>query len=123
MKSLVAVLCLGLVLGLVGCQLLAGAPSYTETSFEVPPGQKYTLATELKAGDILEGSFSVSGAENYIDFYVKGPRGELTYGVVRSMGSQSFEVKAESRGTYTLYFDNSFSFGSPRRISLRYIVR
>jgi len=123
MKRLVFFLLVGLVLSLVSCQVLPGAPSYTETSFAVPPGEKYTLAVELRAGRTVEGSFSVSGAENYVDFYIKGPKGDLAYGVVRAVGGQSFAVKAEVPGAYTLYFDNSISFGSSRQISVRYRTR
>jgi len=72
---------------------------------------------------MLEGDFSVSGAENYIDFYIKGPNDELVYGVERVAGGHSFKVRPELAGTYTLFFDNSFSFGQPREISLRYRIR
>jgi len=123
MRWLTVVLSLGLVLSLVSCQVLPRAPSYIETDFEVPPGQKHTLAVELRSGDSLEGDFSISGAENYIDFYIEGPNGDLTYGKERGEGSLSFEMKARSSGMYTLYFDNSFSFGAPRQISLRYRIR
>lgn len=123
MNRLFLALFLGLALLLTSCQVLSGAPPYTETSFTVTPGEKHTVAVELRAGSTLDGSFSISGGENYIDFYIKGPEGGLAYGVVRAVGGQSFETTAQLSGTHTMYFDNSFSFGSPRQISLRYRSR
>lgn len=100
-----------------------GLSGYIEKSFSVGPGEKYTVAAELKEGHTLEGSFSISGQENYIDFYVKDPLGGLAYGVVRDQGSHSFTLKAMRPGTHTLYFDNSFSWGTSRQIALRYSLR
>ncbi len=76
---------------LVSCELLS-TPPYTETSFEVLPGQKHAVAVQPGAGNTLEGNFSISGTENYIDFYIEGLNGELIYGVERSEGSLSFEM-------------------------------
>lgn len=107
----------------VGCEAISPPSSYTEASFAVEPGQKHTVAVQLREGHTVEGSFSISGADNFIDFYIKGPNGELAYGVVRAVGAQSFETTAETEGAYTLYFDNSISWGRSRQISLRYRVR
>ena len=43
--------------------------------------------------------------------------------VVRAQGSHSFDAQANTSGLHTLYFDNSFSFGSSRDVTLRYGVR
>ncbi len=114
-----------LTFGFVGCDFVPGgsAPAATETQFTVAAGQKYTVAVQLREGRSVEGSFSISGQENYIDFYVKAPNGMLAYGVVRAVNAQSFEAEADQDGAYALTFDNSISFGSPRQISLRYQVR
>ncbi|MBI4330635.1 MAG: emp24/gp25L/p24 family protein [Chloroflexi bacterium] len=104
-----------------GPELAAPAPG--ELQFTVAAGQKYTVAVPLREGGTVQGTLSVSGPENFIDFYVRGPNGELSFGVVRVAGGQSFEMKAEADGTYTLVFDNSFSFGSSRQVSLNYRTR
>lgn len=107
----------------IGCDVVSVPSSPTETSFTVEPGQKHTIGLQLREGHTVEGNFSISGTENYIDFYIKGPNGELAYGVVRAVGAQSFEIRAETEGTYVLYFDNSISWGGVRKISLRYRAR
>lgn len=86
-------------------------------------GEKYTIVAELRAGQTIEGDFSVSGQRNYIDFYIKDPFGGLTYGVVRAEGSHRFAAEARYAGAHTLYFDNTFSFGASRQIALRYRLR
>ncbi len=114
-----------LTLGLVACDALPGGPAATpvQAQFTVAAGQKHTLAVPLREGHSVSGTVSVSGAQNYIDFYIKGPNGELAYGVVRVQGGQNFEMEADKDGTYSMTFDNAFSFGSPRQISLSYQVR
>lgn len=122
-----AALCLLLVLsfGPVACDALPGGPvaTPTQTQFAVEAGQKYTVAVTLREGHSVSGTVSVSGAQNYIDFYIKGPNGELAYGVVRVQGGQSFEMEADKDGTYAMTFDNAFSFGSSRQVTLSYQVR
>ena len=99
------------------------SPPYTDRDFTVGVGEKYTLVADLEAGQIIEGDFSVSGQEDYIDFYIKDPSDSLLYGVIRAEGSQEFSAKATYSGTHTLYFDNSFSFGTSRQITLHYRIR
>ncbi|MDP3879823.1 MAG: emp24/gp25L/p24 family protein [Dehalococcoidales bacterium] len=124
--SLVILIQLTLAMALAGCATFPGAPagsSFIEESFTVEPGQKHTVAVLLQERRIVGGTFSVSGERASIDFYVTGPEGELVYGVERAVGGHSFEIRAQNTGTYTLYFDNSISGGSPRQVSLRYRVR
>lgn len=111
---------------LAGCAPLPGggtSASFIETSFTVNPGEKHTVSVVLRAQHTVDGLVTVSGQENTIDFYINDPDGGLVYGNVRIVGGQSFEVRAQKDGTYTLYFDNSISFGLPREIALRYRVR
>ena len=49
------------------------SPPYTDRDFTVGVGEKYTLVADIEAGQIIEGDFSVSGQEDYIDFYIKDP--------------------------------------------------
>lgn len=108
---------------LTSCSLTPVESTPQEASFTVASSAKHTISIEARSGQSIEGYFSVTGNENYIDFYIKDPDGGLTYGVVRAQGSHSFQAQAETTGVYTLYFDNSISFGSSRDISLRYQVR
>lgn len=121
-KKWLICLCLVLVPLASGCGIVPGGEgkSFIESSFTVEAGQKHTIAVLLQEGHVVEGTLSVSGAENTIDFYIMGPDRALVYGVVRVVGGHSFEVKARKTGTYTLYFDNSFSFGRSRQVSVRY---
>lgn len=114
-----------LVLSLLAASCLPGisAPPYTEKSFTVGVGEKHTISAQVKEGQTIEGDFSVSGQQDYIDFYIKDPFGGLTYGVIRAEGSHRFTAEARESGTHTLYFDNSFSFGASRQVALRYRVR
>ncbi len=117
-------LVLVLLVVLSSCDVLpgGGAP-VQEVSFTVAPGAKHTIAVDLREGHTVSGNFSVSGKENFIDFYIKDPNGGLAFGSERAQGSLAFLAEAETSGIHTLYFDNSFSFGSPRDITLRYTVR
>lgn len=115
------VLMLAIVLS--ACALVSPESTAQEVSFTVAPSTKHTIAADVREGHSIVGSFTVSGQENFIDFYIKDPNGGLAYGVVRAQGSHSFEAQAETTGVHTLYFDNSISFGSSRNITLRYDVR
>lgn len=110
------------------CSLEAGdsqisAPSYTEKDFTVGVSEKHTIQVDVGAGQIIEGDFSVSGQEDYIDFYIEDPFGSLLFDVHRAVGSLQFTAEATGSGVHTLYFDNSFSWGTSRQIALRYRVR
>jgi len=89
----------------------------------VNAGAKYTIAVDLKAGQTVEGYFSISGEENDIDFYITDPSGWLAYGVERVTGGGEFAVEARDSGTHTLWFDNSFSWGKSREVTLHYRSR
>lgn len=112
-----------LLILLTSCEFLPIESTNQEVNFTLAPSAKHTIAVEVREGHRVQGSFSVSGKENFIDFYIKDPAGGLAYGVTRAQGGLSFEAQAETSGLYTLYFDNSFSFGNSRDITLRYQVR
>lgn len=100
-----------------------GVSPYTEKTFVVGEGEKYSVVAVLKEGQTVEGDFSVSGEQDYLDFYIKDPTGDLIYGVVRAQGSLRFTAEARNSGAHSLYFDNSFSFGAKRQVTLHYRVR
>jgi hypothetical protein len=113
-----------LVISLLTASCLeVGAPPYTERNFTVGVNEKYTIVADLEAGQIIEGDFSISGQEDYIDFYIKDPFGGLLYSVTAE-GSHKFTAKAKYSGAHTLYFENSFSLnGTSRQIALHYRKR
>lgn len=100
-----------------------GVSPYIEKSFGVGVGEKYSVVAVLNEGQTIEGDFSVSGQQDYLDFYIKDPLGGFIYDVVRAQGSLRFAAEARNSGAHTLYFDNSFSFGASRQVTLRYRVR
>lgn len=114
-----------LLVSLLAASCLPGisAPPYTDREFTVGVSEKHTIVAELRAGQTIEGDLSISGQEDYIDFYIKDPFGGLLYGVIRAKGSHKFAAEVRYSGAHTLYFDNSFSFGTSRQIALRYRVR
>lgn len=112
-----------LLIILTSCALMPVETQTQEASFTVASSAKHTIPIEVRSGQSIEGYFSVTGRENYIDFYIKDPAGGLAYGVVRAQGSHSFQAQAKITGLHTLYFDNSISFGSSREISVHYQVR
>lgn len=120
-----AIILFFLSISLLAASCLPGttASAYTEKSFAVGVNEKHTIAVELKAGQTIEGNFSVSGKEDSIDFYIKDAFGGLTYGVVRAEGSHKFVAQAKYSSIHTIYFDNSFAFGESRQIALRYRIR
>jgi len=101
----------------------SSATPYTQIDFTVGVSEKHTVVVDLEAGQTVEGDFSISGQQDYIDFYIKDPSGGLLYDVIRAEGSHKFTAKAKYSGAHTLYFDNSFSFGTSRQIALRYRMR
>ncbi len=101
----------------------SSATPYTQIDFTVGVSEKHTVVIDLEAGQTIEGDFSISGQQDYIDFYIKDPSDDLLYDDVRAVGSHEFTAKAKYSGAHTLYFDNSFSFGTSRQIALRYRVR
>ena len=119
--GIICVLLLSLVVG--SCLPGISTASYTDKNFTVGVDEKYTIVVELRAGQTIEGDFSVSGREDDIGFYIKDPFGGLAYGVIRTVGGQSFTAEARYSGTHTLYFDNSFSWGTSRQVALRYRLR
>ncbi len=112
------------LLAVAGCDIIPGGQAATATTtFDIASRAQHSVAVQLQKGDTLEGTLSISGRENYLDFYVSAPDGGQVYGVVRVVAGQGFLVKANSSGTYVMHFDNSFSFGSPRQVALSYSVR
>ena len=116
-----AVILVLLLLLIVSCVLIS-APPYIEKSFTVNAGAQYTIAVDLKAGQTVEGYFSISGEENDIDFYITDSSGGLVYSEDVE-GSHEFAVEAKDSGIHTLWFDNSFSWEKSREVTLHYRSR
>jgi len=94
----------------------------TET-FTVPPLQEITRILELKEGEIVSGSITVSGGSgNDINFYVTNPKGDIILRYDRTT-DVDFSFTATISGTYIMHFDNSFSIISSKTITLSYSIK
>ena len=81
------------------------------------------LVFSLTEGAKLRGSLSISGgSENDIDFYVTDFHGSRVADLGRVSGEAAFEFQASEPGNYILHFDNSFSWFSPKAVTLSYDV-
>lgn len=70
----------------------------------------------------VKGSFTVSGGVGDIDFYIINPDGERIIDLGHLNREAKFEFSASASGPYTLRFDNSFSWFTPKEVTLRYEV-
>ncbi|CDI04952.1 M57 family metalloprotease [Candidatus Nitrosotenuis uzonensis] len=94
--------------------------AYSTTAITVPSGTKYTLWTDLNAGNRFQVSISVSGGTND-DVYlaVTDPYGNtLVSG--RIVQQYSTEIVADSTGRYNFEFDNNMSAVSDKQVSFSY---
>ncbi|MCK4417919.1 MAG: emp24/gp25L/p24 family protein [Candidatus Latescibacteria bacterium] len=87
-------------------------------SIDVPPGNCMTLTFHFDVNDEVEGYFSVRGGNDDIRFYIKDPFGKTIYASGIVTGRHDFSLTANTEGAYTLYFENSFSWVTPKRIYL-----
>ena len=77
----------------------------------------------LDKGAKFNGSFTVrGGSENDIDFYITEPSDSRIIDFGRVSRTATFEFAANESGAYTLRFDNSFSWFSPKAVALTYDV-
>jgi len=91
-------------------------------TFTVPPSQEVTRSIGLANGDKVSGSLSVvGGSGNDANFYVTDPNGNTILRYDRVTQS-SFSFSASMTGTYTMHFDNSFSWFSSKSVTLDYSV-
>lgn len=93
---------------------------YLIAQFTAGIGKPYTIPVMLGIGDILEGSMSVTGGNNDIRFYIKDPSGSIVVDGNRVQQSYSFSLTSVSSGQYIMYFDNSFSFITSKKVHLNY---
>jgi len=92
-------------------------------TFTVPALSQSTQTLSLNPGDVVEGSLTVTGGlTNDINFNVTAPNGNTIVSYAR-VTQTSFTFQAETTGTYTLIFDNSFSLLTSRSVMLDYLVK
>jgi hypothetical protein len=92
-------------------------------TFTVPSLSQTTQILSLNAGDAVEGSITVSGGlTNDINFNVTDPNGNTIISYSR-VTQTPFIFQAQTTGTYTLIFDNSFSLLTSRSVTLDYLVK
>lgn len=91
-------------------------------TFTVPTFQEVTRSIGLTNGDRVSGTISVvGGTGNDVNFYVTDPNGNTILSYDR-VTQTSFSFSASMTGTYTMHFDNSFSWLSSKSVTLDYSV-
>lgn len=114
-------LCVPLVFVILLVAMIGYAIAGTET-FTVPPSQEVVRTVWLNEGDKLSGSINVSGGSgNDINFYVTNPNGNTISSYDRATQT-SFSFTASTAGSYTMHFDNSFSWLSSKSVTLNYTI-
>lgn len=78
-------------------------------TFDVSALHSQIMSVQLNKGDRCEGYFTVIGGNGDIDFRIKDPYGSVILDAGRVTGRRDFAVTAEYSGTYTFYWDNTFS--------------
>lgn len=115
---LMLVLLLGIGL-LVSTSVMAcgkGPKIITETkTYSIEAGEKRVTSIVLKKGDRLD--ITVTVQSNDIGVQVDDPSGQAVVPFTR-VESGDFVVNAEETGTYVLAFDNSYSFMTPKNITV-----
>jgi len=117
------VLTAGIVLLIIGIVValtpsILGRAIEIEKTLTVPPSSVFSPAPlSLKAGDIVEGYFTVTGgADNVVGFAVVNPKGDFIYKPAgpegKVYGSHDFKFTATMDGEHWLLYDNSFSLSS-----------
>lgn len=92
-------------------------------TFTVPALSQSTQTLALNQGDVVEGNITVTGGfTNDVNFNVTDPNGKTVVSFSR-VTQTPFSFQAETTGTYTLIFDNSFSLLTSRSVTLDYLVK
>jgi hypothetical protein len=107
---------------IVAFMVAVGSVTGDNASFTVQPKQEQLITLNLSKTDRVDGSFSVVSDDNTgINFYVTDPAGNtvVQYG---NTTQTNFSFIAQTTGTYTLHFDNTFSQNSSKTVALNYNV-
>lgn len=107
-----SLLFLGFIVLVVGLYFYVSPYLTTNTTtdtFTVQALHYNVASTQLSKGDRVEGYFTVVGGNGDIDFRIKDPYGSVILDAGRVTGRRDFAFTAEFSGTYTYYFDNTFS--------------
>jgi hypothetical protein len=92
-------------------------------TFTVPALSQSTQTFTLNQGDVVEGNITVTGGlTNDINFNVTDPNGNTIVSFAR-VTQTPFSFQAQTTGTYSLIFDNSFSILTTRSVTLDYLVK
>jgi len=92
-------------------------------SIEVSAGQTAVHIFNLEKGETLHFSFSVTGGNDDINFWVTDPTGFniiRKQGITGGMGPGAFE--ATISGAHSINFDNSFSIFSSKMVTISYEI-
>jgi len=105
--------------------LLCSLPTFVhaQQTFTIPPLSSQSINLNLKQGDTVNGTISVTGGTGTgVDFMVDDPNGNelLSYNYTTYT---NFEFSAPANGTYTLNFNNSFcSCVGGKNVTLNYSI-
>lgn len=98
-----------------------GAQTFVTLNVDVLSSR--VLLFNLNEGVKFSGSFLISGGSgNDVDFYVIDPNGSRIVDLGRVSQQATFEFTTQNQGAYTLRFDNSFSWVSPKIVTLTYDI-
>ena len=92
---------------------------FQSVTFEVQAGGEYRLSLEARSGHLIEFRFNV---DLDIDLIVLDPTGSEIGHWDRVESHSGIQKTAEHDGIYTLIFDNSFSFFTPKSVQVDYRV-
>ena len=102
--------------------LIRTAEGVETKQFIVNAGSMQTFTLELEPGDTFRGSFSVSGGNNDVNFWVSDPAGKMLYPQQGVVSGRDFPFTAERAGAYVITFDNSFSIITDKMVTLSYEI-
>jgi len=114
-------LLVSLLISLIGCGY--EGPPYQHREFIVAPVSAKTMIIDMNPGSIFEGFVDVEGGNDDIRFYVKDSHDNIVLDKNRVSEHYNFHYQAELRGSYTVYFDNSFSLVTDKKVTIYYRVR
>ena len=107
---------------LITIQPLPSFAKQVET-VDVPTENMQSLEFDLVSGENFIGSFTVSGGfRNDIKFWVANPGGDHIILQQNVAGEKSFAFTAVQNGRHTLFFDNSFTTESSKKVTLTYEI-
>lgn len=103
---------------------VSGAKSISKSyTLDISPLSSRYIVLSLSPNDYVYVSGDISGGNNDIEFYITDPDGNYVRQRSRVYGSFSYGFTAYREGSYTLWFDNSFSIITSKTVNLELSVK